>query len=217
MKDLSIKIIVKTTFKAAITNIRAIKANNPVNKLNTFESIVEANLKAAGVCSFANMKQAKADKLVQGLITDLSLGNRGDFLVSKLAKCGYFQAKNFLIKTLPGLTIGYEFNKKECDLFHTLDMFSKITLFEGFTPVRAKDMWHAYYKHYENEAVDLLDILAIEHIDLLTKALCGDSQLEEDHVPLVSNILDISNKEEFPLPESLAKLGDPVITKVIKG
>jgi hypothetical protein len=182
----------------------------------SFRSIVKENLKAAGVHRFVNMKWAKANDLVRGLRSDLPLGNRGEMLISDLETRGYYQAKKYLINTLPKLTIGYENNEKECELLSSMVWYRSVPLLAGFSADRIRNMWHAYFKYNNNMAANLLDTLANTDIGLLKIALLGTTGLEEKDISLVSKLIKIGSKKGLPLPVSLVKLENSVIMKSIK-
>jgi hypothetical protein len=186
-----------------------------VNSIS-FKSVVKTQLKAAKVHNFVNMRTMKADEVVRGLKRALSLGDRGSYLVGNLENCGYGQAKEYLIKTLPKLSIGFSFSKEECELLNSMGTSEAIALFDKFSADRARNMWHAFYRYNNDEAVYFLNSLSHSSSRSLKYALLGNNGLEEAHVPMISNILSISGKEGFTLPASLVNLGDPVIMKAVK-
>jgi len=187
-------------------------------KANSLKSLVKTYLKTAKIRKFVDMGWEKSDKLTRIIKKDLPLGVNANMLPYELEKLGYYQAKKYLYKTLPELTIGNKFDAPECKFLDLLDGKESISLFASYNKNanRTMNMWHAFYKFNPVESVNLLDSLADTNIDLLKKALMGNKRLEEEQLPLVSDILKISAKNEVTLPVSLVKLGDPMIMKAVQ-
>ncbi len=182
----------------------------------SFNAIIKANLKAAGVRRFVKMRARKADKVFWGLKRSLPFCGTESFIVSDLETRGYYKAKKFLNETLPKLTIGYTFDTRECRLLHSMDREKAAALFEEFGADRAKSMWHAYYRYNSDGAIDFLGTLAGTDRRTFRHALTGMEWLIKEDAPMISNILDYSRKYGSSLPASLVKLGDLVIMKAVK-
>jgi hypothetical protein len=183
----------------------------------TFKSIVKANLKAAGVRRFVDMRERNASNLFRRLKRALPFNGSEESFISKLETLGYYQAKKYLVNTLPKLTIGNVYSDEECGLLNSLELDKAIALFDGLPADRAGNMWHAFYNYSKPEAISFLDTLANTNNRTFRHALVGGAWLKEEHVPMISELFKYCIGRRSLLPTSLVKLGDPMIMKAVKG
>jgi hypothetical protein len=175
---------------------------------------IKHTLCTTGVRRFQKMGPVTASYLVSNLQNNLHMQNMICNMDDILSKKGYYKAYRYLRNELPELTIGYKFDENECGFLFSMKEKSAISLFEKFEDNRAMKMWHAMYRHNNEEAVNLLDSLADQDISLLKKALLGkDGNIEHRQV---ADIFKICSELEVTLPLSLARLNNPVIMETIK-
>jgi hypothetical protein len=132
-------------------------------------AVMADSFRMAGVRWFRPMGKDRAGRLVEELKSRLP--NSGELndpaLKQELAPRGYYRAGFYLNQTLPRLTIGYNFDARECELLSSLDWSEALRLFIGsnFTLDRAGQMLTAFYRHYPAKAVILLKHLAENYVE----------------------------------------------------
>lgn len=134
-----------------------------------FHRIAREAVRSAGVRRFEQMGIETAHRVAVAIARKLPTAGRERYLIADLSLLGYYRSaglppllRGLLPRVLPEITIGYRFDRQECDLLASLSHDEAVEFLRKIAAdrIRTNNLLRSYDQCYPEEAAALRASLA---------------------------------------------------------